>query len=292
LRLLFLGQSGVRIQAGSDVIYVDPYLSNFVAETAVAPERWRRRFPPPVDPGAIRDVTAVLCTHEHADHMDPRSLAPIVSNNPATRLLIPGPARDRLAETVDSSRLDLSRGDGDQHQYGRFRITGVPAAHSTGYDVECLAEGHRWQGFVIEAEGCRIYHAGDTVRHTEILDAVAALGGIDLALLPINGRDAARDQEGIIGNLSPPEAAALAVELNISIVVPIHHDLFERNGASAGELADHVQRCGMPLEVRVLPVGLETLLTARGMADRPVAKASGQGAANSIQRREEQSERF
>jgi L-ascorbate 6-phosphate lactonase len=253
----FLGQSGLRLACGGTVLYIDPYLSDFVRETADDPDRWARRFPPPVDPATIADADAVLVTHEHDDHLDPRTLTPLLAASPSARVLVPAAAQDLAREVLpEGTPLDLARGTGDEHDYGAFRVTAVPAAHSTDYDVEPTRDGHRWLGYVIEAAGRRIYHAGDTVRHADVVAAVRAAGPIDVAFLPINGRDDYRDALDVTGNLWPREAADLAVEIGAGSVVPLHHDVFAYNGVRAGELADYAEAQGLPLAVTVLPAGV------------------------------------
>jgi L-ascorbate metabolism protein UlaG (beta-lactamase superfamily) len=52
---------------------------------------------------------------------------------------------------------------------------------------------------------------------------------IDLALLPINGRDPGR---GVAGNLTGVEAVELARDIRASLVIPCHYEMFAFNTAS------------------------------------------------------------
>jgi L-ascorbate metabolism protein UlaG (beta-lactamase superfamily) len=65
---------------------------------------------------------------------------------------------------------------------------------------------------------------------------------IDVALLPINGRDARREAQGILGNLSEREAAWLAQAIGVEVVVPMHYDLFARNRGYPEWLVESVSR--------------------------------------------------
>ena len=73
-----------------------------------------------------------------------------------------------------------------------------------------------------------IYHSGDTVPFGELLDALARRE-IDLALLPINGRDAERRSHGVPGNMTLDEALDLVERVAIPCFIGHHFDLFDFN---------------------------------------------------------------
>ena len=268
LRLLFLGQSGIVLRHGGETLVVDPYLTDAVADASEEPALWRRAFPPPAPAEAIEGVVAIACTHEHADHADPGSIASLLSHSPDAIVLAPEHAHPLLQDVVPPERLRASRGELDHHSFGSFTLTAVPAAHSDRYVVEHDHRGHRWQGFVIEAGGCRVYHAGDTVAYEGQAETLRDLGPIDAALLPINGRDAVRERHDVVGNLWPREAVDLALQIGAPVLIPLHHDLFPFNGIAPGELVDHVLARGDPLEIRLLVAGAETVITPTDEEDK------------------------
>lgn len=75
---------------------------------------------------------------------------------------------------------------------------------------------------------------------------------VELALLPINGRDAAREALGIVGNLDEEEAARLAARAAVDALVPMHYDMFEANPGSPARLLEIVRRERLDLAVFVL----------------------------------------
>ena len=102
----------------------------------------------------------------------------------------------------------------------------VPSAHE---QVETDALGRqKYIGLVIQAGPWMIYHSGDTV-HYAGMENLSRERPIDLGLLPINGHEATR---GLVGNLSGPEAAQLAHDSGIHLVVPCHYEMFEFNSDS------------------------------------------------------------
>jgi L-ascorbate 6-phosphate lactonase len=267
IRVQFLGQSGLRIAFGGAELLVDPYLSNALAQGSDEPALWQRAFAPPVQPRELRAAVAVLCTHEHADHADPETIEGVLRASPQCHVLLPAAARAALAGVAAPERLTATRGDGDEHCFGPYRVRAVPAAHSRAYATELDADGHRWQGFVVEVGGRRIYHSGDTVAFEGQVEAVCARGPIDCAILPVNGRDPYRERHDVIGNLWPREAVELATELGAATLIPVHHDLFAFNGIAVGQVADYAVQRGAPLEVRCLSAGAWTELPTAGASD-------------------------
>ena len=120
----------------------------------------------------------------------------------------------------------------------------------------------RFLGYVLDAGGVRIYHAGDTIRF-EGMEVMLRDLEIDVGLLPINGRDAEREARGIVGNLSEREAARLAGEVDLDLLIPMHYDLFERNLGSAALLVDIVDQGHPGVPVFVPPREHPFVLGAR-----------------------------
>ena len=77
----------------------------------------------------------------------------------------------------------------------------------------------------------------------------------DLAILPINGRDAARYAANCIGNMTYQEAADLAGSLQPRLTVPGHYGMFAANTGDPAAFADYM---------RVKYPGLRTFVCAPG----------------------------
>lgn len=72
MKIRFLGQSGYILKSGNSEIIIDPYLSDSVNRVAGRP----RTLPVPINPKDIR-CDAVICTHNHLDHLDPDTVSEI-----------------------------------------------------------------------------------------------------------------------------------------------------------------------------------------------------------------------
>jgi L-ascorbate metabolism protein UlaG (beta-lactamase superfamily) len=103
-------------------------------------------------------------------------------------------------------------------------------------DGSSLGAGPRFVGYVVGGAS-RLYHAGDTIVTDELLSALLPLD-IEVALLPINGRDAERESRGIVGNMDASEAVELALEIGAATIVPYHWDGFSGNTVPPGSVVD------------------------------------------------------
>lgn len=228
-----LGQVGYRLQFGPTVLYIDPYLSDYVEEVE-GPEL-RRLFPLPCAPESVRDAAWILLTHAHIDHCDPHTIGPLAEASPSCRFLGPAPVLDVLRQQgIAEGRLQLAP-EGTWLQLDEaVKVTAVPAVHPT---VERDGQGRvQSVGYVLEYERRRIYHAGDTSIADELIRALKALAPIDIAFIPVNERNYFRDRRGIIGNMTIREAFGLAGEIGASVLVPTHFDMFEPNAVTREEI--------------------------------------------------------
>jgi L-ascorbate metabolism protein UlaG (beta-lactamase superfamily) len=229
-RLTWLGQATARLELDGVTIVVDPWQSPHVD-----------RLIPAAPLELVADgVDWVLITHEHLDHLDLPFLPTLLERSPRARIVLPEPIvplvegvvpPERLRPVLPHDTLDL---DG-------LALHAVPAYHGVTSD-DAYGDGSavggrpRFVGYVL-GERSAVYHAGDTIVHEEVTDALRRRD-IGTALLPVNGRDAAREARGIVGNMDAAEAVGLALEVGASQLVPIHWDGFAGNTVPAGAAAD------------------------------------------------------
>jgi len=232
VRARWLGQAGFWLTAatgdGDAHLLVDPYLSDSLADkyagTLFPHVRMR---PAPVAVADLPALHAVLCSHAHTDHMDPGTLTPLMAAQPDLRLACP---RAVLSEALARSGAAASRvdglADGDRVEYGPFAVTAVPAAHEERWR-DARGDDH-FLGYVVEVGGTRVYHSGDCTPWAGQVERLRDLA-VDVALLPVNGRDAHRLAHGVPGNFTFAEAVALCAGAGIRTLVPHHWGMFDFN---------------------------------------------------------------
>lgn len=172
--------SSVRVELGGKVLYVDPFSL--------------REEP--------HDADLIFLTHEHYDHFSPEDIARV--DKPDTVFILPASMADKAAPVVGPRQV-LSVEPGQQGEIGGVRFEAVPA-YNLHKPFHPRSKG--WVGYVLEAEGLRIYVAGDTDATPE-----AAAVRCDAALLPIGGTY----------TMNPQKAAALVNEMRPGLVIPTHY---------------------------------------------------------------------
>jgi L-ascorbate metabolism protein UlaG (beta-lactamase superfamily) len=233
--IVWLGQAGFWIETGAHRVLIDPYLSDSLARKYAGQRNdHRRMMPPPVLPEALPQPDIVLVTHAHTDHLDPDTLAPLAQRFPQLPFVVPASrltiARDRIG--AEAILLGVDAGQSIEPLPG-LEITVLPAAHET---VELDAKGqHHFLGYGIRSGGIGLYHSGDCIPFDGLSNAVRGLGA-DIALLPVNGRDAVRLAAGIPGNFTLTEAVALARDGDIPFLIPHHFGMFALNTCDEAEI--------------------------------------------------------
>ncbi|MGW1149834.1 MBL fold metallo-hydrolase [Streptomyces rubiginosohelvolus] len=260
MRARRLGWAGVEIEAGGQRLVID-----YVRDISPLFTGWKPgdRL---AEPSGKAD--AALVTHLHRDHTDASALAKALA--PGAPVLRPAPGHgddvDNVTTLLAESELTahgLAATVVDVwsvHEIGPFRVTAVPAVDGLG-DPQV--------NWVVEADGQRLFHGGDTMFHGSWWLIARRFSPFDAAFLPANGPvvDAPHLQppSPVLAALDPGQAAAAAEILDARYVVPIHYEP-EQPDKIAGyvEVADPAEelRGHAGPRARVLAVGEWLDLTA------------------------------
>ena len=229
MRVRWLGWAGVEIEAEGAALVIDP-LQDPAATFAALPDDVLRtvEMPDLVEPDASAAV-AGLVSHLHRDHTDAAALAAALAPDAAVHEPIwpGGEDAENLALAQATSELDRAELERkateiwQRIEVGPFALTALPAVDGLG-DPQV--------SWLVEADGQRVLHLGDTMFHSYWWRMVRRGGPFDLVLAPING--AAVDFPHLqppspLAAVMEPEQAAVAGELlGARTVVPIHYGGF------------------------------------------------------------------
>lgn len=248
-RLWWLGQSGFLLQWQGIHVLLDPYLSDSLTRKYSQTDKPHVRMTElVVDPAQLSFVDIVTSSHNHTDHLDAETLGPILARNPSPKLVVAEANRAFVAERLATdSAIPIGLDERSTIEISGVRFSGVASAHET---VERDDQGRaRFLGYVLQFGTWTVYHSGDTIRYPGMAERLRTFG-VDVAILPINGR---APERRVPGNLSGREAAQLAKDIDAGLVIPCHFDMFEFNTAPPDEFVLECSRLGQ--ECRVLHCG-------------------------------------
>lgn len=241
----WLGQSGFLIQWNKKCLLFDPYLSDSLTKKYATTNKPHERISELViDPNLLDCIDIVTSSHNHTDHLDAKTLKPVLSKNKNVTFIIPEANRDFVVDRVKCKReLPIGLTDGEKKEIDGFTVHGVPAAHN---EIERDEQGRcKFMGYVAQFGKFSVYHSGDTLWYDEMVKLLKPFQ-VDVAFLPINGNDPAR---GVAGNLNCEEAARLGKDIQAKLVIPHHYDLFRFNTADPKDFESEAKQINQPYKV-------------------------------------------
>ncbi len=172
-KIVWLGHDSFRIDA-SKTIYLDPYQ---------------------VSSGPKADL--IMITHDHFDHCSPDDVAKI--QQPGTVVVT---EKDSAKKLTGDLRVIKP---GESLVVDEVKVEAVPSYNT---DKEFHPKRNAWLGFIIEIQGVRVFHAGDT-------DFIPEMNGfnVDIALLPVSGTYV----------MTADQAVKAALAISPKLAIPMHY---------------------------------------------------------------------
>ena len=213
--MVWLGHSGFFIHWAGLKVLIDPALHQ-----AFPVPGFYKPFPGTDcwEPADLPAADLLLITHDHYDHLDYRTVLDL--KNRVRRVVCPlgvgahfeawGWEAERITE------LDWQ----ESVKVGGLTVSAVPAQHFSGRSF--TPNPTLWCGYMLEADGMRIYHSGDTSFGPHFAQIAQTFSKIDLALIEDGQYDA--DWPGV--HLMPDAWRQAAAQLNPQAIVAIHNSKF------------------------------------------------------------------
>ena len=184
-KITWLGHDGFRIDAGK-TIYFDPYQ---------------------IAGGPVADL--ILVSHDHFDHCSPEDIQKIQGSK--TIIVTEKDCAKKLAGDIRVMKA------GDILDLEEVKVEAVP---SYNVDKDFHPKKKGWLGFVVETEGVRVYHAGDTDFIPEMKELK-----VDIAFLPVSGTYV----------MTAEQAVKAALAIGPKLAIPMHY------GSIVGDAQDAVR---------------------------------------------------
>ncbi|MEM0353119.1 MAG: MBL fold metallo-hydrolase [Archaeoglobaceae archaeon] len=193
VEITYLKHAGFKIK-GSKVLYIDPYEV----------------------PEGLEKADLILVTHDHFDHLDIKSIKRLSKAD--TSIVTP---KGCFIEGYDTCSLD----EGEERIVKDVKIKTVPA-----YNVNKPFHKKGGVGYIVEIDGVRIYHAGDTDRIPEMKNIE-----VDVALLPIGGTY----------TMNVSEAVEAAWDIKAKVYIPMHYGAIPNTKADPEEFRLRVPKAAV-----------------------------------------------
>ncbi len=206
MRITWLGHAAFILE-GSKTVLIDPFISGN-----------------PKAPLKATDLKAdvIAVTHGHGDHLGD-AIEISKANNCSIVCIY------ELSRIIGKNAVGMNIGGTAEVEGVLFTMT--PALHSADVEIDGkIVSAGCAAGFVIEMDGIRVYHAGDTGVFYD-MKLIGELYEPDVALIPIGGWY----------TMGPKEAAKAVELIKPKIVVPMHYGTFPVISGSPEEFKELVE---------------------------------------------------
>jgi L-ascorbate metabolism protein UlaG (beta-lactamase superfamily) len=258
--LWWLGQAGFAVRYSNTLIFIDPYLSDFLAKKYKGKEfPHHRMMEPPILPAEVKELDLVLCTHRHSDHLDPETVPILAKNNRDSLVIVPRADEEwGISVGIPDNQIRTLNAGERFSLADEITIEAIPAAHE---DLKINEKGeHCYLGYIVTLGHIWIYHSGDCTPYPG-LEQQLQDRHIDSALFPINGRDEYRRSRNIMGNFTLVEAVDLCKRIGISIMIGHHFGMFDFNTIDVEEAERELQRICGDMRYFLARVGVKYILS-------------------------------
>ncbi|MBC8085050.1 MAG: MBL fold metallo-hydrolase [Hymenobacter sp.] len=225
--LVWLGHASFVLRVAGVTLLTDPILFSSVG--------LKRRHALPCRPADLTNITYLLLSHGHRDHLDAASIKLLAGQNPAMQVLTSlrmAPLLRGMAPTIAVQEA----GWWQQYDLGPaapFELFYLPASH---WHRRGLLDMNRvlWGSFLLRTPDFRtLYFAADTSMADHFEQIEQQFGPLDIVLLPIGAYKPPYMMQ--LSHVNPHEAAKAANLLRAGHVVPMHYGTFDLSDEPASE---------------------------------------------------------
>ncbi len=203
IRIKWFPPSWLQIIVNNKVIYIDPaYLKTYYAKHPKKIEY--STWPDEIDglPEELVKGDFILITHAHKDHCKNVTIKRLLKNT--TKTFAPIKCQKEITSVITIAAPKM------KYEFDEVHIEAIDAYNTTlGNSTKKHHKRGEGVGYVITANGGKIYHAGDT----DLIPEMKELNNINIAFLPIGGTF----------TMDIEEAVQAVLTIKPKIVIPMHY---------------------------------------------------------------------
>ena len=210
MKLQRLSWAGLKGESNGQILLIDA-VQNYQRGASIGAEK-----PFQFVENTAADV--VLITHLHSDHYDPEAIRAVLK--PEGCFVV---SEQIATEVTNDGFAPLALALNIPQQIGNFTVTAVFAMDGVG---------DKQVSWVIEADGQRILHGGDTMWHNQFWQLGKTWQHFDAVFLPVNGAvvNIPRVEPSPVPiTLTPIQAITVTRLLHADVLIPIHYG-FHKEG--------------------------------------------------------------
>ena len=214
--ITWMGHATFFIRIGETHILTDPFFSDTAGKFGFGAKRYN---PPPITIEDLPQLDIILCSHNHYDHLDIKSLKRIKKKFGAKVQVFCPLGLVKYFRQCGFTEVQAMRWN-EEASHQEITIQCLPAIHNSG---RSLFDKNKtlWCGFGIKSRAFNIYFSGDTAYHPKIFKEIkSSLGNCDLAIVGIG----AYTPQKLLAqyHANPEQAVQIALDINAKNIVGMH----------------------------------------------------------------------
>ena len=217
LRLTWLGHASVLVEMEGRRLLLDPIFSERCSPVSfLGPLRFH---PLPLDRDALRDIDAVIISHDHYDHLDQATIVEMATLG--ALFIVPLGVGAHLESWGVPAAQVVELEWWQSHQIGEVTVHSTPARHYSGR-FPGWTNQTLWSSWALVGRRRRIYFSGDTGYAQHFADIGGRFGPFDVAVLKIGAYGPTWPEI----HMTPEEAVKAYRDLKARLLFPVHWGTF------------------------------------------------------------------
>jgi L-ascorbate metabolism protein UlaG (beta-lactamase superfamily) len=219
LSAVWLGHASVLVEVDGYRLLTDPVFSDVVSPVPgiYGP---KRLHPSPVAIPDLKNIDAVLISHDHYDHLDMETIKALGSQE--TQFFVPLGIGAHLARwgvpTAQIHEMEWWQ----SAQFKSLKINCTPARHYSGR--KAMDNSTLWSSWFVSAPAQSFFFSGDTGYAPHFAEIKQRLGAADLTLMKVGAYGEPEGWADI--HMNPEEAIKGHRDLEGKVMLPIHWATF------------------------------------------------------------------